>query len=356
LNAAPADVEVNPEDTCSDATSRLRVAVVVVTYGDRWHLLSKVLQELMTYQQVCDIVVIDNDSTYDLLDRVKAAALDHVKVVSMGENSGSAGGYAAGIQEAYNTTKADLIWLLDDDNRPRGRCLQRLLLTYAALGCDPSNLLLCLRRNRRDQSLALAGERQMRVKPNSFLGFHLSELPQKMRRHAFRSSPIDAHWRNTIVAVWIAPYGGLLFHRSWVERAGLPDARFYLYGDDHEYTSRIAAAGGTISLVGYCKIEDLEESWINQGSGVVALVSSSSSRARVFYSTRNRVYLEWRRFVSNRAFYFANIVAYLAMLMVWALVRERAPLQLFARIKLITEAIVAGVRGQLGKRPQGKIQ
>jgi len=329
---------VNPGETESYAISRLQIAVVVVTYGDRWHLLSKVLHELLKCEQVSDIVVIDNASAYDLQDRLKTAAFHHVKVVCMEENCGSAGGYAAGIREAYRATKADLIWLLDDDNRPKESCLQRLLLTYAALGWDRQNLLLCLRPTRKDQCLALAGERQMRVKPNSFLGFHISELLGKIRRHTFISSIEDSRWRNSIVPVWVAPYGGLLLHRSWVEQAGLPDTRFYLYGDDHEYTNRITDAGGKISLVGYCEIEDLEESWVSQGSGKIALVSHSSSDSRVFYSTRNRVYLEWRGFVRNPAVYLSNMVAYLAMLMVWALIRERAPLQLFRRLRLIAKA------------------
>src|SRR3954466_11143147 len=96
-----------------DTSGPLSVTAVLVTYGSRWHLLSKVLQELLNYDQVSAIVVVDNGSTYDLSCRLRVDALERVKLISLGQNLGSAGGYAAGIREAYDATSADLIWLLD---------------------------------------------------------------------------------------------------------------------------------------------------------------------------------------------------------------------------------------------------
>jgi len=336
----------------ADPVRLLQVTAVLVTYGHRWHLLSRVLEELLRQEQVGTIVVVDNGSPYDLQGEVNAAGLTRVKLLSMGENSGSAGGFAAGIREAYEGTSAELIWLLDDDNRPKQGCLQSLLLTYAALNADSRNVLLCLRDSRKDQALALAGERQMRVKQNSFLGFHLTELPSKIRRH-LRRTPPDPRWRSEIVPAAFAPYGGLFLHRSWISRVGVPDRNFYLYGDDHEYTGRITAAGGRILLVGYCEIEDLEESWVNEGNRAISLVSRSSSAARVFYSTRNRVYWEWRNFVTSRIIYFVNIATYLTLLVVWGLILERAPVAMLRRVRLIFDAIRAAIHGQLGKKAAG---
>ena len=119
------------------------VTVVTVTYGERRALLHQVLDALPA-QGVSRAVVVDNGARWPVKDELAAAYGDFVDVVEMGRNTGSAGGFAAGIQRALETG-AEFIWLLDDDNRPVPDCLAALSAAYQELrGQHPADLLAVL--------------------------------------------------------------------------------------------------------------------------------------------------------------------------------------------------------------------
>ena len=44
---------------------------------------------------------------------------ERLKVIYLDENTGSAGGYKLGLEEAYKCNECEFIWLLDDDNKPQ---------------------------------------------------------------------------------------------------------------------------------------------------------------------------------------------------------------------------------------------
>lgn len=332
----------------------LCATVVLVTYAERWTLLREVLDELLHRQAgVAAVVVVDNGSTYDLQDRLIAEGFDRVHVVKMESNLGSAKGFAVGIETAISHTSSTHIWLLDDDNKPAPNCLERLLCAYHALGDDPETVLLAHRKTRHEQVAALWRSRPIGARPNAFLGFHIMDLPGKLVRYT-RGRGWNAQARrptsiSPMVSIAYGPYGGLLFHRSCIDRSGLPDARYFLYADDFDFTSRMVKAGAKLVLCGFCEVQDLEESWALKGSRAPALVAKASSEMRTFYSVRNRVYWEWSTRVSARSVYFGNGILYVSGLLACGLIAERAPVALTRRVKLISRAVSDGVHGRLGK-------
>ena len=327
-----------------------QVAVVTLTYGRRWHLLSAVIAELLQHDTaISDIVVVSNAAQDNLAERLPQSAMPRVHFVPLAENLGSAEGYARGIRYASELTDIDLIWLLDDDNRPQAGALNKLLAAYAILGNNPDCAVAALRQGNRESTLAAHGLMQIGIRPNSFLKFHAADLYAKVARRwrERKIQNVDAY-KSPLTRIGYAPYGGLLFHRHWVQRIGLPDARYFLYADDYEYSSRFGINGGAIYLCASAVVEDLEASWYKHRVRVHPLFEEDAKLGRLYYSTRNSAHLEASRFVKSWLVYYFNVALYLSALSLQSLLVQRKPRHTLARLRLILSALRAGWRGELG--------
>lgn len=167
-------------------------------------------------------------------------------------------------------------------------------------------------------------------------------------RKAPKTIPVSA-LRYPLLSVGFAPYGGFFFHRSWIEKIGLPRVDFFLYGDDHDFTSRVVTCGGKIYLCATSEVEDLEVSWNKAGVRSHRLISPQSSPLYVYYSTRNRVYVEVSKYVSSNCIYHLNMLIMMLVLLFLGLVIDKRPLATFARWKMLRVAIGAGKKGELGR-------
>ncbi|MEM6785323.1 MAG: glycosyltransferase, partial [Bacteroidota bacterium] len=113
------------------------VCALVVTYNRR-ALLADTLAGLVAQSQALDhILVVDNAST----DGTAAFLAEHhpaVEHLRLGRNTGSAGGFHAGLAHAHHATHGgqpfDYVWVMDDDVVPEPDCLALLLAVAAASG------------------------------------------------------------------------------------------------------------------------------------------------------------------------------------------------------------------------------
>jgi GT2 family glycosyltransferase len=320
---------------------------VIVTYADRLELLTRVIRAAMACA-VAKVVVVDNASsarTREGLFSLRDEYPDALHVLTLLDNTGSAGGFKAGMQYAAELPGIEFLWLLDDDNVPCPDALERLFDAYRLLGSNPDRVLLSLRRTAAQGAPARDARSLRAPRPNSFAGFHWRDVPAKLwRRMCGPRTAEDAPLR----AVHMAPYGGLWFHRRWLGRIGLPDERFYLYGDDHEFSLRFAAAGGRLYLCEPSVVIDVDTSWHHRPTRSHPLVASESDERRLYYTLRNRVFLE-RRDVTTGWAYRCNRTLYLVYLFALALLRGQAPRALLRRGRLIGAALAAGDEGRLGR-------
>ncbi|MBN6743142.1 glycosyltransferase, partial [Acidithiobacillus sp. MC6.1] len=93
------------------------VVLVTVTYGSREALLRQVL-DAVHHLDIAKVIVVNNGATWPVKTELGKTYLGFVDVVEMGGNTGSAKGFATGMQRAFDLG-ADYIWLLDDDNCPQ---------------------------------------------------------------------------------------------------------------------------------------------------------------------------------------------------------------------------------------------
>ena len=99
----------------TDPIEPTRVVAVVVTWNRRDLLVEALAALRAQTHPVAALVVVDNastDGTDELL--AKESGLD---VVRLEKNTGGAGGFAVGLEQAMGHDP-DLVWLLDDDTVP----------------------------------------------------------------------------------------------------------------------------------------------------------------------------------------------------------------------------------------------
>ncbi len=336
--------------------------VITVTYGDRWNYLEKLLVRIIDNPYIKNIIIVDNGSTYEIVDRLDTLCdrVHKISIVKNCDNLGSAAGFAAGINEAVNKTDSQFLWLLDDDNVPRSRSLESLLEAYSFLGSATENALVSLRQGRIEFDNAVKTGAAVFNRNNSFMGFHLADaLVSKFKSyvHVVDTAALgqEVAMFYPLVPVGYAPYGGFFFHRKWVERIGLPNEQYFTYCDDHDYTSRLIAKGGRIFLCALSQIDDLETSWHVKKENIPPAFCSSVAAFRIYYGYRNRVYYEQQHnLVTNTAIYFLNMIVYLSSIAIKAAYCRVAPRFICRRLNIIAVAIRAGLAGNLGKASESK--
>jgi len=183
------------------------------------------------------------------------------------------------------------------------------------------------------------------------LGFHIKHITKKIRKVLFNTAQHKIMNINTddkrIYDVEHAVYGGLIFHKSLIEKYGLPDERLILYGDDTEYTYRITSNGGKIFLLLSCTIKDVEIRHGGEAKKMFSTTLINLDKSKCYYSIRNFSYFE-THFKKNNTFIRAiNQSIYLSILYFLCFIHKKKD-----RFKLIMEAVKDGKREILGYNPK----
>jgi GT2 family glycosyltransferase len=249
---------------------------------------------------------------------------------------------------------AEFVLLLDDDNRVEPETIATLRRTWQELSVFTPADNLCVVAFRPDHMPHILEGRPVDIlhsSPNAFFGFHVKDIPRKIwkwmprpKRTAARNDP---NYAERLYYQATAPYGGMFFHRSVLQRHGLPDARYVLYHDDLEFSYRISSSGGAVVVDPRARIEDLERSW---GSGseektTFGKIVDLGSDRQIYYTARNLAYFEshrrtasWIRQVNRAVWFF----------IVWGVARLH---NRRARFLLIHRAIRDGEKSVLGINP-----
>jgi GT2 family glycosyltransferase len=339
---------------------RADVCAVIVTYGNRFHLVRRVIEAVLQ-NGVKKVVVVDNGMLPECsacLDALMGDSGAVINVVSLPENRGSAGGYKAGLEYAIRCTVCEYIWFLDDDNVPDDGALAALLEQYQELGKTFSRdalALLSLREDREYLRDIANGAHVADVFPrhSSFMGFHLCDVPRKLIRriHIRRNDEMPSAGQ-VVARIPYGPYGGLFFHRSVVSCIGYPDERFFVYADDTEFTYRITRNGGALYLVASSLIRDAEPRWNKRSKGNTSFsrLLLADDGFRVYYAMRNRVYFDLHSWAENHGWYQMNKWIYLSILGLLAILFAR-----LERFALVRRAVREGERGDLGYKNIGQL-
>lgn len=316
------------------------VTAAIVTYGARRDLLLAVLTRLHE-EGVGGVVVVDNGAHWPVAETLAQRFGYWAQVVVMNANTGSSQGFATAFDVAVQAGRP-LIWVLDDDNRPHQSCLAKLLAAHRREAARTPMDLLAVVASRAEHAIGNVSDQQLLTRWDSFGGFHVADLVNKITRRVIRRRTVEVACDRY---VGVTHFGGMLFHRSVVDRFGLPNTNFFMYADDTEFTWRITVAGGHIMQVAGAVIEDLEPAAQQtaqlRNRFLAALLANSDFRGH--YAVRNLAYFESRFRRRNRAVFALNRWLYTAILHFYAYRTDR-----LEAYRFICRSAAEGLNGRLG--------
>jgi GT2 family glycosyltransferase len=196
----------------TDPTSAksVSVAAVVVTYN-RLALLRECVAALRAQDRPVDEIIIVNNGSTDGTGEWLATQTE-LTVISQ-ENSGSAGGQFTGIKLAYENGH-DWFWCMDDDTIPVSGALA-----------------------------AFEGSRPFRSPSTGFLWSRILKPNGEVDQALATTDQFD--WWGTVcqdhcIRVDHATFVSVMISRPAVQTVGLPLRWMFIWGEDFEYTRRIA--------------------------------------------------------------------------------------------------------------------
>jgi rhamnopyranosyl-N-acetylglucosaminyl-diphospho-decaprenol beta-1,3/1,4-galactofuranosyltransferase len=193
-----------------------RVVAVVVTWNRRELLLESLAAVLAQSRAPDRVVVVDNASTDGSAGAVRAG-YPQVELTELTRNTGGAGGFAAGLELALRDG-ADLVWLMDDDTIPEPGALAAMLEARAGHPGPPPALIA-------SRVVWTDGRAHPMNTPRA------KPLASAAERRAAAVTGC--------VPIRSASFVSVLVDAALCRRRGLPQADYFLWNDDFEFTTRL---------------------------------------------------------------------------------------------------------------------
>ncbi|MCU0437701.1 MAG: glycosyltransferase [Raineya sp.] len=331
----------------------MNICVVTVTYGNRFHILEKVLNSLVQ-EDIKEIIVIDNGSSQESKNAlnffISKSSLP-IQVVLMGKNTGSAKGFKTGLEKALQTS-CEYIWVLDDDNLPLSNTLSVLKKYWIELVKPESYASTALLSNRIDRqnflkALRTQNPNDILQKENNFMGFHWGEMWEKVYERVMKRNPNENVKLEDLPAytkVAAAPYGGLFMHRKLLEKFELPPEEYVLYMDDFAFTLPITRNGGSLYLIKDSILEDVERSvYLPKSKKWLHHTLFESKETVAYYALRNMLFFTMKYLKKNSFIFNIHRISFYIFITFMAILRGE-----LRRIKLLKKAIRDAEKGHLG--------
>ncbi len=268
----------------------INVLAIVVTYN-RSHMLPGCLTAIQKQTVPCHILVVDNASTDDTQEVLRPFLDDKTFTWRAEKNLGGAGGFHVGmrlgVQKGYQ-----YLWIMDDDAYPEPTALEALLDAGAQVGTYG---FLCSSVLWTDGTSC----RMNRQKISAGWADHLNLM------------------QHGIVAVDQATFVSCLFPAKIVRDVGLPIADFFIWGDDVEYTRRIAVRH---VLPCYLAGKSIVIHHMVQNTGSDISTDSPERLDRYAFAYRNENFLYRQEGLKGVLFYCAKCGLHL--LRIWARAKD----------------------------------
>lgn len=290
------------------------------------------------------ILVVDNGCTpcVQITDELRTTA--SFEILRSEVNTGSAGGYHLGLARLLETPDWTHVWMLDDDNLPDPLCLENLLKFQ--LGLPEGSIAVSHRPDRREFLALAQGGGQPPPARNSFQEFTFSGLLRRVLPHR------DQTPGQGEIPLYAFGYGGALIPRAALQDGKcLPDPRLFLYHDDSEWAWRLWNHGHRAFLCTTAIIKDIDTPWGGfRRNGASPLFSTQTHRSKLWFSLRNRAWLE-RQMGFSGLRHDGNAMLWIALMVARTLVAERSFKDAFGGFQVAWRAYREGSKGRLTPFP-----
>jgi rhamnopyranosyl-N-acetylglucosaminyl-diphospho-decaprenol beta-1,3/1,4-galactofuranosyltransferase len=292
------------------------VIAVVVTYNRR-QLLLEALAAVHSQSRAPDaVIVVDNASTDGTAAAVRSR-YPSVRLAELARNTGGAGGFACGMALAL-AAAADLVWLMDDDTVPGPDALRALLDARERFPAPPPVLVA-------SRVLWTDGRAHPMNTPRA--------KPFARRAERVAAATVGC------LPIRSASFVSVLVDAGVSRQRGLPQADYFLWNDDFEFTTRLLR--GHTGLL-------CPASVVTHKTAAFAATDTDPGE-RFFYEVRNKIWmLKTRAPLApfERALYAGSTLRRWAR--TFARSRDRGTLG-----RSLISGIAAGVR--TGPRPTGQV-
>jgi GT2 family glycosyltransferase len=323
-----------PTEPTHPTGQRARLAALVVTHN-RIGQIRRTIGRLRE-TPVSRICVVDNNSCDGTREWLAGIDDPRLRLIRTECNLGGAGGFELGLRTLMAEDRPDWVVLMDDDSRPAPGAIEHFCAmtsrgwdAVAAAVYRPDGCICEINRPTRNPfwsartflrtSLGwLAG--------NARGGFHLPD-----RAYADRPQEIDA-----------TSFVGLFLPRATIERAGFPDGRLFIYGDDVLYTLGLRKRGLRIMFVPDLHFEHDHDAADQTAAGHYV------PTWKAYYNARNGLLVT--RSAAGALFWPAFVV----VLLKWALAGRHYGTERGRYFRLVRQGVRDGLRGK-HDRPHDEI-
>ncbi len=241
--------------------------IAVVVTRNRLELLKGTIAHLISQTvELSKIVIVDNASTDGTTDYLKEEVTEPVFDIIYSEtNEGGAGGFYRGIKRAYELG-CDAVWIMDDDTYPTETALEELIKDY--------------------RYLQGAGSK---------VGFITSNALFKDGKPCLMnvSNPVylwNEHIKHGLVRVGHCSFVSMFIPTNVIADLGLPVKEFFIWGDDGEYSTRIAE-----KYEGYMSGNSTVYHMMSENVGVNIFTTPKDRINRFYYFYRNWMFTNSHR-------------------------------------------------------------
>ncbi|MGV8988574.1 MAG: glycosyltransferase [Cypionkella sp.] len=312
---------------------RMRLVALVVTYN-RPAQLRLTIDRLLA-EDVDAILVVDNASTDGSTQFLSQITDSRLHILTLTENCGGAGGFEQGLREVSHLFDPDWCVLMDDDARPEPGAMTRFLSGANAVERDGYDALAA--------GVFYPDGRICEMnRPSRNPFWHMRSFLRTIiggGRGGFHVSDED-YATTTPVQIDATSFVGFFLSRKGLNRAGFPDGRLFIYGDDVLYTLKLSRAGGLIGFAPWLRFEH-DCSTFRHGERRI-----HRPVWKVYYNYRNGL-LAYRE--AAGPIFFWPVLAVVAVK--WRLHARHAGEDRRAYLTLLHLAIRDAVRNRIGRTP-----
>jgi GT2 family glycosyltransferase len=301
-----------------------KIAAIFSTFNRKEMALTGLARLKAQTRRPDRVIVADNASSDGTPDAVRqaAASWDAIRLIDLGDNLGNGAGIKAAMEFAL-ADGADWIWILDDDSWPLPDGLEQL----AAQATDPSAAYASLVAATDSEDLAWP----LMIREES-----------GVERVAFSRADFASAPTSVIRGGWL---GGFV-SRAVIDRVGLPDAAFFLRGEDEDYNSRFLEAGIPTICVRNSVLEHPKAAFRRITIfGKHLFYEPGLAPWKTYYTIRNRAWLRIR-YSGSRLAGIAKALAYVGLNAIFAVALDDRKL---IRLGTIMAGGKDALAGRLGK-------
>ena len=266
------------------------LSVVIVNY-QTFELTKNAVNSILQYDYPfsVEIIVVDNASPDDSLEKLKDYFCDKVKFIPSAENNG----FAAGNNQALRIAQGKYQLLLNSDTIVWENTLENIynyMEKHSDVGACGCRVLL------ENGELDMACKRSFPNVKNSF--FRLFHIPTKSSDDNYNLTdlPDDEVYEIDCLT------GAFMFMRKdALDKVGFLDETFFMYGEDIDLCYRIKKGGWKIVYHGKSRITHFKGS------------SSKKQKSKLLYEFYRAMYIYYKKHHADESSFIVNWTVYLGI-------------------------------------------